>query len=275
MRRPVPLPSDIRSPIFIGGQRRSGTTLVRVLLNRHPHIACGPESKFVQHPSFVTWHERLAEEWSERVERYGFGRDEVDRAMAALVDNLFTRYQRREGKRRWAEKTPTNILRIDYLLRLFPHAQFLHVLRDPRDTYCAIRERTRTDKPHWAKFTPRRSAEDWCASILAGKTWRRAPDRYYEMRYEELVHEPEATMRGVLEFLREPWDARILDPATDNQEACQAKIRHDRILPSSVGRWRTELSNTELDEIQSIAGELMVELGYSTTETSHVPNKSS
>ncbi|HEX6506035.1 MAG TPA: sulfotransferase, partial [Chloroflexota bacterium] len=158
----VILPSDTKSPIFIGGQRRSGTSLLRVLLNRHERIAAGPESKFVQDPSFMAWHDQIATAWATWLEGYEFGRTEVDRAVAALVDNLFTRYQLREGKARWAEKTPTNILRIDYLFRLFPHAQFIHVIRDPRDAYCSIRKRAQNDKPEWAKFRPRRAARDWC-----------------------------------------------------------------------------------------------------------------
>lgn len=263
MKRKVTLPSDTRSPIFIGGQRRSGTSLFRVLLNRHPHIACGPETKFVQDPGFVDWHNRLAEQWSERVERYGFGPEAVDRAVAALVDNLFTRYQLREGKQRWAEKTPTNILRIDYLFRLFPHAQFIHVIRDPRDTYCSIRQRAVSDKPEWAKFRPRRAARDWCAAILAGKLFRPCTDCYMEVPYERLVGEPASVMKQVLDFLQEPWDPNILNPDADNDEArSDAQVRRDGIDSASVGRWRTELTIDEVTNVQRVAGELMIELGY-------------
>lgn len=261
MNRDVTLPSDTRCPIFIGGQRRSGTTLMRVLLNRHPHIVCGPESHFASR--FERWHEQLADEWSETVRRYGFGPEAVDRAFAAIADNLFTRYQLAEGKRRWAEKTPANILRIDYLFRLFPRAQFVHVIRDPRDTYCSIRHKAHTSKPGWVRFTPPYAARDWRAGILAGERWRPYPDRYHEVRYEELVREPEATLRRVLAFLNEPWDPRILDPDADNSAARHPELKkRDRIFATSIGRWRTELNGAEVAEIESIAGELMVALGY-------------
>jgi hypothetical protein len=259
----VLLPSDARSPIFIGGQRRSGTSLLRVLLNRHRNIAAGPESKFVQDPSFIAWHDDVATTWTTWLERYGFGRTEVDRAVAAMVDNLFTRYQLREGKVRWAEKTPTNILRIDYLFRLFPHAQFIHVIRDPRDTYCSIRQRALSDKPEWAKFRPRRAARDWCAAILAGKRFRPCTDRYMEVQYERLVSEPGPVMKQALDFLQEPWDPNILNPDADNQEArSEAQVRRDVINSASVGRWRTELTIDEVTDVQRVAGELMIELGY-------------
>jgi hypothetical protein len=262
MRPDVVLPSDVRQPIFIGGQRRSGTTLLRALLNRHSNIACGPESKFVQHPTFLAWHDQLSNEWAERVERYGFGQREVDQAMAALVDDLFSRYARKQGKTRWAEKTPTNILRIDYVFRLFPHAKFLHIIRDPRDTFCSIRHRARTDKPAWARFTANRSAVDWCDSIRAGKPWRTSTERYFELHYENLVADPQKVLQDILRFIGEPWDPRLLDPDADDADERKNKIRRDQIVSTSVGRWRAELERVEVEDIQSTAGPLMIELGY-------------
>lgn len=255
-------PLEARSPIFIGGQRRSGTSLFRVLLNRHPHIACGPESKFVQ-GSFVDWHERLLDQWADFIDTYGLSAHDVDSGIAALVDTLFTRYQLREGKIRWAEKSPGNILAIDYLFRLFPRAQFIHVIRDPRDTYCSIRDRARRDRPDWEKFHPSRAARDWRAAILAGIPWRARPDRYLEVRYEELVREPESSLRRVMTFLNEAWDPRLLDPDADNSEARgDRQVRRGPIITTSIGRWRSELSGTEVKKIERVAGELMAELGY-------------
>lgn len=265
MMQEAPLPSDTRSPIFIGGQRRSGTSLFRVLLNRHPHIACGPESKFIQHPDLMRWHNQLTDEWSERTERYGFGPEAVDRALAALVDNLFTRYQLRQGKQRWAEKTPTNILRIDYIYRLFPRAQFVHIIRDPRDVFCSIRDRTKRDRPEWAKFTASRSAKDWRKAIRAGQPWRDSPDRYLEIHYEDLVCEPEATLRRVLDFVHEPWDDAVLDPGAGNEEARgDPQVRSGAFLRSSIGRWKHELSPEEVADIERGSLKLMAEFGYET-----------
>jgi hypothetical protein len=255
--------TDFRSPIFIGGQRRSGTSLFRVLLNRHRHIACGPEAVFPQDPSFAVWHNLLAREWGERLESYGLSSNALDGAVATLIDTLFTRYQIAEGKKRWAEKTPGNIMRIEYLSRLFPKAQFIHIIRDPRDVYCSIRERAQRDKPEWVKFTPRRAAIDWCAFVVTGKRWRTETERYAEVRYEDLASDPEQVMRRSLEFLGEPWDPSILDPARDTIEARKdQEVRNDRVVSSSIGRWRTDLQADEIRRIQSVAGPLMTELGY-------------
>jgi protein-tyrosine sulfotransferase len=256
-------PTDFRSPIFIGGQRRSGTSLFRVLLNRHRHIACGPEAVFPQDPSFAVWHNLMAHEWGVRLESYGLSTNTLDRAFATLVDTVFARYQLAEGKKRWAEKTPGNIMRIEYLNRLFPTAQFIHLIRDPRDVYCSIRERAERDKPEWVKFTPRRAAVDWCGFVVTGKRWRTHTERYIEVRYEDLVRDPEQVMRRSLQFLGEPWDPSILDPARDTAEARgDQEVRNDRVVRSSSGRWLTELQSDEVRSIQLIAGPLMTELGY-------------
>jgi len=259
MMRPI----DAIYPIFIGGQRRSGTSLFRVLLNRHPRIACGPEAKILQDPQLAEWHERLAGEWEERIDRHGFGRDVVDRCMAVLVSQLFTDYARREGKERWAEKSPGNILVIDYLFRLFPRAQFIHVIRDPRDTYCSIRERARRDRPDWEKFHPSRATRDWCNVIVAGQPWRSRPDQYLEIRYEDLVHDTEGCLRRVMAFLNEPWDPCLLDVEADKAEARQdQQVRRGPITAQSIGRWRAELTDTEVKKIERVAGGLMAGLGY-------------
>jgi hypothetical protein len=273
MGRDVALPVDVLSPIFIGGQRRSGTTVLRMMLDRHRRIACGPESHFASR--FMRWHDQLAQEWSETVRRYGFGPEVVDGAFAALANSIFSRHQRLQGKERWAEKTPRNILRIEYLFRLFPGAQFVHVIRDPRDAYCSIREKVRTDKPQWAKFTPQYAAGDWCAAVLMGRQWRSHPDQYIEVRYEELVGTPEAAMRRILRFLHEPWDSHVLAPVESrSQSGRRPGDGGSHLYKTSVGRWRRELSAAEVEAIQEIAGELLTDLGYELMPTPGQSNQS-
>jgi sulfotransferase family protein len=259
------LPSDTRSPVFIGGQRRSGTTLLRILLNRHPHIACGRESHLAKR--LLGWHDRLADEWSETVRRYGFGAEAVDRAFAALFDDIFTGLQLADGKQRWAEKTPANIIYIDYLFRLFPNAQFVHMIRDPRDTYRSIRDRALKDRPNWVRFSAAEAAQDWRAAVEAGMRWRQTPGCYLEVRYEDLARQPEWTMRRVLEFLNEPWDARLFATDADGPPAAP---QHGPVFTTSIGRWRAGLSDVEVAAIQSVAGELMEEFGYELAELGSV-----
>ena len=157
-------------------------------------------------------------------------------------------YCQKQGKPRWAEKTPETILLIDTLFALFPAAQFIHLISDPRDAFCSVREKAAKDKPYWATMTPGQTAEEWCRRIHCGLAWRERPDRYREVRYEELVSQPEATLRSLFAFLGEPWAASVLE--------------NKPIFSTSVGRWRSELSAAEVAAIEAVAGETMRALGY-------------
>lgn len=262
--REVLLPSDARSPIFIGGYHRSGTTLMRVMLHRHPHIACGPESQLLDRTGFLEFHRFLEETWIPQLQLYGFGVGELDRAIAAFLDNFFTRYQLQRGKQRWAEKTPKNILRIDYLFRLFPQAQFIHMVRDPRDVYCSVRQKACSTTPRWSRFTAEETAQDWVKRVRQGLAWRDDP-RCLEVRYEDLVCDPVTTMRAVLAFLQEPWDDSILEP-NDHDDVLSHQSNADRrVFTSSVGRWQRDLPVEDVEQIESIAGSTMRCVGYDTS----------
>jgi hypothetical protein len=141
------------------------------------------------------------------------------------------------------------MLFIETLFALFPAAQFIQLVRDPRDVYCSVRAKAASATPHWATETPEITATEWCRRIRCGVPWRDRPDRYIEVRYEALVAQPEATLRAVLAFLGEPWSPGILEGGT--------------IFTTSVGRWRAELSTAEIGAIEAVAGDTMSHMGYS------------
>ncbi len=212
------------APIFIGGQRRSGTTLMRTMLNRHPHVALVPrESFFFQDKRFEVFFDDLLAWHSRRFAQLSIGPSEMDRAVAALIDSLLSPFALCKGAHRWADKTTENITRIDYLFRLFPDAQFIHVIRDPRDTLCSMKQQAATEKPRWVKFTAEVTAPEWVACIVAGLPWREQPERYLEVRYEQLARHPEAEMRRVLAFLGEPWCPDVLEPSAGRSTATRGR----------------------------------------------------
>jgi hypothetical protein len=251
------------SPIFIGGQRRSGTTLLFTMLNRHPHLAgVREEGFFFQDERFELFFRSLLVWHGRRLKRLGIGQPEMDGAVATFIDSLLTPHRMHEGTHRWIEKTTKNIERIDYLLRLFPDAQFIHVIRDPRDTLCSMKQRVEADRPDWVKYTAYDTALEWVRIIEAGLPWRDRPERYMEVHYEQLTHEPEAVLRRVLAFLGEPWCFAVLDATPDAAPFQEGGNDQKPVFTSSNGRWKTELSREEVACIQSIAGETMALLGY-------------
>ena len=243
------LPPEGYSPIFIGGLYRSGTTLMRRLLNSHPHIACGPDSRLFQRDNRLEGiYTELRTIWPTILNpHYAFDPHMVDQAMAGLIHSIFMPYCQQQGKPRWAEKTPKNILFIDTLFALFPAAQFIHMIRDPRDAFCSIRERaakSKKNKPRWPKL----EAAEWCGRINCGLAWRERPDRYREVRYENLVTQPDASLRTLLAFVDVPWAASMLE--------------NNPIFSTSVGGWRTQLSAAAGAVMEAVAGPTMLALGY-------------
>src|SRR4051794_37690957 len=87
-------------PIFIIGCGRSGTTLLRLMLDSHPEIAAGEETKFLTDLEPI-----LGEHWR-LLQTYGFNRDWWLERMRAFYGGFMAEYAARKGKRRWAEKTP-------------------------------------------------------------------------------------------------------------------------------------------------------------------------
>ncbi len=243
------------APIVVGGCGSSGTTLLRRMLNRHPAISCGPES--------TVFLERITGP-AELGPRMGFVPAEIEdwqrasRSQAEFIDRFQAACLARTAKSVWADKTPENIRRVDFVWRHFPRARFVHMIRDGRDVACSLRRQP------WMKLQDR-SADDiagrcatyWVERVAAGR--RLAGDsRYVELRYENLVRKPEETLRALLAALGLDWSERMLVPDAGERGDPAA----GPAFTSSVGRWRKELSEPEIAALKSIAGPLLIELGY-------------
>ncbi len=187
-------------PIFIVGCPRSGTTLLRLILDSHPSVSAGPESRFL-------WGLRAIEErnWS-TLEGFGLSLDEWHANVRTLFEAFHLRYAEHQGKTRWADKSPDYALMLDYVDVLYPDAQIVHIVRDPRDVIDAWRRFYGLKSVHraaraWVRYV--RSAHDFAA--------RHGDDKVMELRYEDLVREPESTLRPLFAWLGESWDDSVLE----------------------------------------------------------------
>jgi protein-tyrosine sulfotransferase len=203
--------ADEPAYIFIGGAGRSGTTLLRAMLHAHPRIHCGPEAKVV--PMVAAMRQQWVETQAPSLADAGIGPDLLDRGIKALLQTLLDGIT--PDGCRVAEKTPHNVLHIDYLGHLFPRAKFIHVIRDGRAVAASL-----IKQPWVMPGTSERVA--YCQDLTAASMYwvdvvSRARQvsssmlgRVLEVRYEELVSNPETVMRRVLVFLGEPWDESVL-----------------------------------------------------------------
>jgi hypothetical protein len=253
--------------ILIGGCGRSGTTMLRELVNRHSRIAIGPETAIlcdIINPS------RLATEWgtTEADVRRRMG---SSRSIVEFAQGFFRDYAHKHGKARWGDKTPRNIRYVQRLLNQFPNSKFIHIIRDGRDVACSLRNHPKENIRH-GKVVPNTvnrpiwlCARRWIDDTGLGLMFRGHP-RVLEVRYEQLVLEPEAELRRICDFLGEQYESAMLDASQDadlkrtrlmnNQNAGEAVNR------KSLARWKSDLSAAERKEFVRIAGELLIALGY-------------
>lgn len=250
------------APIFIVGCQRSGTTLLRLILDSHPDISCGPETRFLADLAEIT-----GEGWP-RFRLYGFPKEYWYAKIAELFESFQSEYAASRGKSRWADKTPLYALSLDFIDKLFPDCQVVHVIRDGRDVVTSHKNR-------WGYVSGIKAAFKWGDYIDAAQAVGRAfsPGRYYEIRYEHLVNDPEGTLRPLLEFLGEPWDDAVLDHANQPHDVLPAYAEFSASRRarsndnSAVYRSRVGAHRKERDPVLSALfrlqwGKVLRELGY-------------
>lgn len=259
---------DNPAPIFIGGAARSGTTLLRVMLDSHSRIACGPELKII--PDWLQqWQHDIKSFGNYAAENLRMERGVIDDAYRAKLSRLFNWVRERSGKPRIAEKTPHNVIYFGHIDQLFPDSPLIHVIRDGRDVVASLLGM------EWYYPDGRRvpytkdvaaAGRYWAKAVTAGlKARRHLGEKVLEVRYESLVEQPEREMRRVLAHLDEPWDEAVLHhdryPHDLAGETSAGQVSRP-VYTASVGRWRTVLSDGDLATIREKTGRLLAELGY-------------
>ncbi len=240
-------------PVFIVGCPRSGTTLVRRMLDSHPGISCGPETLFLSQMKAIE-----DQHWT-RLARFGITRQDWRHHVRQLFVWLHLQHAQRRGKPRWADKSPGYALILDYLASMFPDCQVLHVVRHPRDVVDSYRRR-------WGARAALAANRDWPLHVGAARAFgaRVGPDQYLEVRYEDLVGDPRATMAAVLEFLGEPWDPAVLVPsdAWPARSFGTGADPNGSVFTTSVGVGERPAARLLSLGVQLGSRRLMGELGY-------------
>lgn len=264
--------SSIDSPIIIGGCRRSGTTLLRVILDSHPAICCGPESGLFlpRSPDL----RRLAELFDFSLSDLKQLRHESG-SQGEFIDRLFSAYRTRAGRVRWAEKTPQNISVMDFIFDRFPNARFIHMIRDGRDVVCSLRKHLKLVGKDVVPVEKEGSFSNaitrWERAIHTGMQFRN-DSRYVELKYEDLVLEPERCLRRIFEFIGEDYEPSVLEfHRRKSPSRGVSKFPHnpravEPMSTDSIGRWRTELTPEQRAELWDRVGKLLVQLGYASDD---------
>lgn len=301
-QKPYPTQSSFDShlhpmPVIVGSPR-SGTTLLRFMLDAHPELAIPPETGFlmlgsplrgrgdnlrktffralIHHPEpFPVWPDfEIPEEafWAALTEINPFTVPDGYRAFYRL-------YAARFGKPRWGDKTPLYCLDLNTIRRVLPETRFIHIIRDGRDAALSLRRMWFS--PGWEIET---QAAYWRKCVLAARRAGVGRPDYMEVRYEDLILSTRETLDRICahtglrfddamlsyytrtpERLREHKGRSRPDGTpflTQQQRFGQQKRTTESPDPACVFAWKGAMSAEERRRFQSVAGDLLTDLGY-------------
>ncbi|MEC8191127.1 MAG: sulfotransferase [Myxococcota bacterium] len=204
---------DVRAPVFLGGTWDSGVRTLQGMIDRHSSLEAGEETKLI--PLICS----LRNEWwngmAPDLEAAGIGEPQLNGAVKAFIETLLSGATA-STRLRSVETTPHTLLHMESLATIFPRARFVHVVRDGRDVVGSLLQRDwmdpTTGEKVWCCQSPKAAAEYWVHVVDAiREQGARLPGRYLEVSYEDLIAQPEASMRRVLAFLGETWEPAVLD----------------------------------------------------------------
>jgi hypothetical protein len=276
---------------FIIGRPRSGTTLLRILFEAHPHVIIPPESPFIiglykKYGKVALWDEHMIESFCEDLfkQRY-FDKwlIEKDRLIRSLMEekgkNTFQAMFRKvcltyssvfEKKdiRLIGDKNPAYSLYIKRIHKLFPEAKFIHITRDYRDNYLSL-IKVNFEVPivplvvyRW-KFAWRRMQ----------KMKNIHPGLIYSLRYEDLAAEPEREFQNLCRFLGIDYDPSVMSFYRKKSEVEKtyagseeiSQVHQSLFNPISTQRmnlWQSEMSPRDIRIADLVAGKTAVKAGY-------------
>ncbi len=261
------------APCFVVGCPRSGSSLFDQLLGSHPKIMAYPsEAIDLWHPQSFPWH--VACERHALPPIWADARAFTDFSLAHRTEQQDRRIQRsfalcRSLSRRatFVQKCTMIGLMLDHVMKLFPDAVFIHIVRDGRATalswtkrqgahirsYPETYERVgwNVTEPQLLRFAPRLGATLWTPSISRYRSYPWMQTRFIELKYEELCANPEPVLQHTAKFLG-------IDQAGFDRRLCDA-------IQSQNFKVSHELAQPDRRELDEIMGETLRRKGYGAT----------
>jgi hypothetical protein len=257
------------NPVFLIGVHRSGTTLLRLIVDSHSNIACPPET------FFLTGYARFFEidRFRHGLETMGFDRQSAAAGIRRAAAHFYEAYRHAKGKPRWADKTPEYVRILPFIEEIFgPSCQYVMIYRHPFDVMSSLLT------SGW-DFD---GSEEWKCLDYEGDLFENFAyyhrdvmqgqlsfseahaDRCHALRYEDLMHDPEASLRRMFEFLGEPWEDAVLEYASTDHDwgTGDPTAKVGRGFRASVGNWGW-WSAEQIDTASRILAPVLETLGYS------------
>jgi hypothetical protein len=258
-------------PIFLVGVYRSGTTLLRYIIDSHSHICCPPETDFISPLSQLVQEHMYRRGFREM----GFDEEYVLNKLREFVNHFFGNYARSHDKSRWADKSPSYIDSLDWIRQLFPESQFIMIyrngldqahsytrggtfMRTPLKGYCADGEDLRVGAIRY-----------WCDQVEKMFQFEeRYPDQCFQMTYEKLCEKPEAVLKSMFEFINEPWEQNVLSyyeyPHDKGREDGRVGVtRGITVSKDHFKKWHRDI----FEQCYALAKPSLARIGYASLES--------
>ena len=279
--------------IFMIGTQRSGSNLLRLMLNQLPGIAAphpphilqrmtpllpayGDLDKEENFLSLVDHVCRLVELNPVPWEGVNFNRKEIAKnagshSLMGIVEAVYDEAARAQGAQTWCCKSLANIQFLPAIEAHFDRPQYIFLYRDGRDVAVSFRKAIVGEKHYYY------IARDWARTQKLALTMEAhiGPERFFRVKYEDMVEEPEAMMMRLCEFLNMDYHEDMLN-FHQSHEAVRAANSSELwgnvtkpIMKGNTGKFRSEAGDEDIRIFESVAGEVLDALGYKRAMVPH------
>lgn len=282
----------MNGPIFIVGANRSGTTLLRLILNAHSRIAIPEEliyfDSYLADVPIEDWRapQLETEAYAQFVDHFlkeecgVLGGIDIETLRHRIVQDgphdfrhpyqaVLEAWAQSQNAERWGEKTPGNLFFADIIIEMFSDAQFIYMVRDPRAGVASMQKVDFFPDDIVFNALSRRKHATVGRDLFESHV---PPEQRMTLRYEDLVREPDQTVRSVCSFLDEAYEPSMLHFHRDAEAYMKESAAEDfnaaatsPITDDHVDQWKTRLPSAAVAQIEAICAEEMRTFNYSPT----------
>ncbi|MCJ7601447.1 MAG: sulfotransferase [Desulfobulbaceae bacterium] len=287
--------SNTFCPIFIVGTPRSGTTMLSTLLDRHSKISFPPETQFFTEFSSKLSDAKVKEYTKNELAQLALANHrikdlnlnhskvlkrylEYPKDLPNLLRAILETYAEQTGKIIPGEKTPKHLEHIPLIIKAFPSAKIICIIRDGRDVVRSLL------KVNWAEpNNPRRFGLfclEWCEHAALTMKYKKllSADHFITVKYEDIISDPEKTLTSICKFIGVDFEpAQLVYSAKSNvvpHWEKEWKSKSSTILDKNrIAAWRNSKDRCQLWTMNCMMGTMLEKLGYPDTDLKGCPLK--
>ncbi|HJN06527.1 MAG TPA: sulfotransferase [Bacteroidales bacterium] len=275
---------------FIVGRPRSGTTLLRTLFDAHPNVNFPPECQFIVnlYPKYgkkTNWTEKdILSFYNDLINQWLFDTWTIDpdklkktllsykghNTYGTICKVVYMQYISLFEKEKLltiGDKNPGYAIYTKLLLKIFPEAKFIHIIRDYRDNFVSIKN------VDFELPIPSLVVQKWKYFFKKfNKDGAERPDTYYVIKYEDLVKDPEIQLEKLCKFIGAEYKASVFNFHNKKDEILKTyppgyiQNYHSSLMKkintSKIGVWKKQLSPWKIKLMDATAGKVAVQAGY-------------